>query len=147
MKNLFPFLIIEFLKYNGIKFTNKKESINEKDNFIKLANEPKFTCKLNNSSFGAQVDNVKVTFSDYFKKEDLIQIRPAPESYNVSIYYVNYHIKIDSDIIYEKIENYPEQRFTYIVRMGLKSEEHVLYLLLNYTPFITTPKKDYILLW
>jgi hypothetical protein len=111
MKKTNPLIIIRFLIFNGFELNSGTKAIKEKSSF----------------AIETQVNNVKVTFSDYFKNS-IKYIQPAPES----------------QISYENIECYPEQRFTYIIGMGLKDKGLFKYLLKNLCPFHYHPKKNFI---
>ncbi|KYK25831.1 hypothetical protein AYK20_04035 [Thermoplasmatales archaeon SG8-52-1] len=112
MKKTNPLIIIRFLVFNGFELISGNKAIKEKSAL----------------HFETQVNNVKVTFSDYFKKNLINYIRPAPES----------------KISYENIECYPEQRFTYIIGMGLKGKELFTYLLKIPLPLSLPPQKKFI---
>jgi hypothetical protein len=92
--------------------------------------------------FGTQVDDVKVTFSEYIEKETPKPIRPAPESYVVSIYATSKIKKPETEISYADIESYPEQLFSYRIGAGLKGEEHVIYLSIYLSPVQYHPNKN-----
>ncbi len=157
MKKINPLIVIGFFIFNGFEFFSGNEFIKEKckiekisfsqpniidkgkNSLIKLAEISRYPWEIGKPMlpvfknisafpFGTQVNNVKVTFSDYFEKDNLKQIRPAPES----------------EISYEKIVGYPEQRFTYIIGMGLKGKEHIIYLLIYLCPVNYHPKNNFI---
>lgn len=157
MKKINPLIMIGLFVFNGLELISRNEFIREKckieemsfsqantidkekNSLIKLAEISPYPLeigkpmlpifkKISAFPFGTQVNNFKVTFSDYFKEYNLKQIRPAPES----------------EISYENIKSYPEQRFTYIIGMGLKGEEHIIYLLIYLCPVKYHPKKNFI---
>lgn len=129
MEKINPLIIIRFLVFNGFKLITGKIVIKEKFVFgIMSYSQTNIIKKIYALAFGTQVNDVKVTFSDDFKKNKIKNIKPA----------------LDSNNSYKKIECYPEQRFTYIIGRGLKGKELFTYLLNYLYPFNYHPKKNFI---
>ena len=113
MNKINPLIMFRFLVFNGFKWIAGKIVIKEKFDFKNMSfSQTNIIKKIYAFAFGTQVNDVKVTFSDDFKKNKIKHIRPALKSNNS----------------YNKIECYPEQRFTYIIGRGLKGKELFTFL-------------------
>jgi hypothetical protein len=90
--------------------------------------------------FGTRIDNVDVTFSEISEQIISKPIRPAPESYVLSIEASHQIQSTEILVSYSDIDIYPEQQFSYRTGAGLAGEEHAVFLTVYLYPVQYHPK-------
>jgi hypothetical protein len=100
--------------------------------------------KLFTFPFGTTIKDVSYTFSSVEELQLSKEVIPASEPTPVSSFKMDIkeEVRIKNNEIYSNANMYPETRFNYHISAGLDDNVHVVFVAIQYSPIVYSPKKN-----
>jgi len=92
--------------------------------------------------FGSTINNIDVRFSEVKELVLSKEVQPAPEPSQISTETKVTKESVKDQLVYGSAELYPSTRYSYTLRAGLNSEEHVIYLIVRCYPIRYSPAQN-----